>query len=65
MRRVGFILILLMLGIDLSFAEEIDYIANFQKNHPYLFVTTLVLLPVGWLFFCGLTGLDSQIGYDK
>ena len=64
MRRVGFILILLMLGIDISFAET-DYIADFQKNHPYLFVTTLVLLPVGWLFLCGLTGLDSQIGFDK
>jgi len=60
MRIVGIILIFIVLGLDISFAET-DYIAEFQTKHPYLFVSTLILLPVGWLFFCTLTGLDSEL----
>jgi hypothetical protein len=67
---VCYLLLLLIVGIDISFASieedeaylwEYDRIAEFQKNHPYIFVTGLVLLPIGWIIFCNWTGLDSQL----
>ena len=64
-RRIGLLVMLLILGIDLSFAEETDIISNFQDKHPYLFIATLLALPFAWLYFCHITGVDQDIILDN
>jgi len=61
-RRVGLIVILLILGIDISFAEWTNepYNNNWMIKHPFLYTGALILLPVGWLFFCQIMGLGLE-----
>jgi len=61
-RRVGLIIILLILGIDVTFAEWSGepWNNNWMIKHPYIYTGTLLLLPVGWLFFCSIIGIGLE-----
>lgn len=61
-RRVGLIIILLILGIDVTFAEWSGepYNNTWMVKHPYLYAGTLLLLPIGWIVFCHAVGIGLE-----